>query len=58
MFDPASGKVSGRSFGTTSHPSTITFSREGLRILVGDVDDIPLGVMSHLVSIQLERSVS
>jgi len=57
VFDPAASKILYRSFGTLSYPTTLTYKRVGLRILVGSINDFVKGLMSDYINVQLERSV-
>ena len=57
VFDPATSSILYRSYGTLSYPTTLTYKRVGLRIIVSSIPDFVVGLMSDYVNIQLERSV-
>lgn len=45
-------------YGVLSYPSTITYSRQGLRINVGNINTLYVGTMSASIPVTLERAVS
>ena len=46
-----------KTYGVLSYPTTLSYSREGLRIIVSSIPDIPVGTMSNKIAVKLERSV-
>jgi len=59
IFDPNPTVLSilYRTYGTLSYPTTLTYKRVGLRIIVSPIADFVVGLMSDYISVQLERSV-
>ena len=57
VYNPALKEVFLKTYGTLSSPSTITYKREGLRIIVASIPNVAKGVMSNEIAISLERSV-
>lgn len=58
IYEPSTNLVIGRTYGTTSYPSTITFSRKTLRILVAPIQKMYRLMMSSLIKVELEQAVS
>ena len=58
IYDEDKSTILYSTYGVLSYPSTITYSRQGLRITVGDISTLYVGTMSQNISVTLERSVS
>jgi hypothetical protein len=56
--DPINGKLKYKTYGNLNYPTTLTFIRTGLSIIVGDIPDIVVGTSSNDISITFELSVS
>mmetsp|Transcript_13854 Transcript_13854/g.11833 ORF Transcript_13854/g.11833 Transcript_13854/m.11833 type:complete len:107 (+) Transcript_13854:8185-8505(+) len=57
VYDPSTQQVLYRSYGTLSYPTTISYERDGLRIVIGDIEDFAVGTTSDFISVTLERKV-
>lgn len=56
--DPINGKLKYKTYGNLNYPTTLSFIRSGLSIIVGEIPDIVVGTSSNDISITLELSVS
>ena len=57
VFDVKNRKMLYKTAGILNYPSTLTYVREGLRIFVDAIPDIPLGTMSNDIKVTLENPV-
>ena len=57
VYDEDTLNILYSTYGVLSYPSTITYSRQGLRITVGNIDTLYVGTMSTNISVTLQMSV-
>lgn len=58
IFDSTNKVIKSETSGLTSTITTLAFQRVGFQIIVGDIPDLPKGVTSNNISIELEMAVS
>lgn len=58
LYDKAANEVALKTSGLLSYPSTITYSRQGYRVIVDSIPDFPLGLMSKSITVTLEIKVT
>ena len=58
IYDLDNFKILYDTYGVLSYPTTLTYSRQGLRIIVGSISTLYVGTMSVDISVTLERAVS
>ena len=57
LYDSATKLVTAKTYGTLSYPTTLSYKREGLRIIVDSIAAFATGIMSNFISVQLEKRV-
>jgi len=58
ILDTSTKKLLYSTFGNLNYPTTITYQREGLQIIVNNIPDICIGTSSNDITITLELAVS
>ena len=58
IYSMGTKQVLYETYGVLSYPSTLTYSRQGLTIVVGDISSIYVGTMSLNIPVTLQRAVS
>ncbi|KAL4501728.1 hypothetical protein ABPG72_018779 [Tetrahymena utriculariae] len=58
IYDQTKSVIKSETSGLTSTQTTLSFFRKGFQIIVGSIPDLPKGVVSNDISIELEISVS
>lgn len=58
VYDTDTKQVLAKTHGTMSFPTSLSYKREGLQIVVDSIPNIPQGTMSNDIMITLELAVS
>lgn len=57
VYDPATKNILYKAYGTLSYPTTISYQRVGLRIIIDSIPSFSKGIMSETIQVSLEQKV-